>query len=269
MGLTTPPIVSAEWVRSHRVVLADVRWHADGRPGEPGYVSGHLPGAVFVDLDHALAAPATPSAGRHPLPDPEHFASAMSACGIGDDSVVVGYDDEGGVFAARLVWMLRAIGHEAALLDGGLLAWDGEISHERAVPSPAGFTARPWPAELLAEVDDVVRPGAVVLDARSGDRYRGEVEPIDPLPGHIPGAVNLPCRDNLDPAGRFLPVDDLRERFASVGVTGSQDVIAYCGSGVTACHDLLAMEHAGLGQGRLYPGSWSQYCSTGLPVATG
>jgi len=265
------PVVDLDWLRSHAgdVILADVRWYLDGRSGRAAYEKGHLPAAVFIDLDTCLAGPASPAEGRHPLPDPEVFAAAMSAAGIGDADIVVAYDDAGGVIAARLVWLLRAIGREAALLDGGLLAYDGELTTEAPAPPRAAFTPREWPPERLASLTDTVDGARVVLDARDASRFRGDAEPIDPRPGHIPGARNLPCRDNLVADGRFLPVDRLRERFAGVGVDGSAEVISYCGSGVTACHNLIAMEHAGLGAGRLYPGSWSQYSHTDRPAATG
>jgi len=266
------PVVDLGWVQQQggRVVLADVRWYLDGRSGQDAYRKGHLPGAVFVDLDRWLAAPGSPAAGRHPLPDPEVFAEGMAAAGIGDEQTVIAYDDAGGVIAARLVWMLRATGHDAALLDGGLTSYIGEL--ETGEPSPVRkiFSGRPWPAERLASIDDAAGGSLVVLDARDGARYRGETEPVDPRAGHIPGARNLPCRDNVDADGRFLSVADLRERFAQVGVSEGTEVVSYCGSGVTACHNLIALEHAGLGTGRLYPGSWSQYSSDPeRPAATG
>lgn len=265
------PVVDVQWVREHRdrIVLADVRWYLDGRSGREAYEKGHLPGAVFVDLDRWLARHATPADGRHPLPDPEVFAEGMAAAGIGDEDTVIGYDDAGGVTAARLVWMLRATGHDAALLDGGLTAYEGQLVSGPTSPAPAVFTPRPWPGDRLAGIDDAAQGTAVVLDARDRTRFRGDTEPIDPRPGHIPGARSLPCRDNLDATGRFTTIAELRARFASVGVEEGADVISYCGSGVTACHNLLAMEHAGLGTGRLYPGSWSQYSATDRPAATG
>lgn len=250
-------------------MLADVRWYLDGRSGRKAFDGGHLPGAVFVDLDRWLAAPGSPQAGRHPLPSPETFAEGMGRLGIGDDDVVVAYDDAGGVVAARLVWMLRVTGHDAAVLDGGLAAYDGPLETSSRSRPPAVFAARPWPAGRLAGIDDAGDPATVVIDARDADRFRGEVEPVDPRPGHIPGARNVPCRANLDGEGRLLPADELRRRFTEAGVTEDSDVVAYCGSGVTACHDLLTLEVAGLGPGRLYPGSWSQYSSTDRPAALG
>jgi thiosulfate/3-mercaptopyruvate sulfurtransferase len=257
------PVVDLDWVRARgdRVVLADVRWYLDGRSGRQAYDSGHLPGAVFVDLDRVLARHGSPADGRHPLPDPETFAESMAALGIGDGDTVIGYDDAGGVYAARLVWMLRATGHDAALLDGGLVAYDGELDRVGPHRPQATFTPRPWPADRLADIEDAAAGSFVVLDARERPRFRGDIEPIDPRPGHIPGARNLPCRENVDASSRFLAVPELRRRFAAVGVTEGTSVISYCGSGVTACHNLLALEHAGLGPGRLYPGSWSQYSS--------
>jgi thiosulfate/3-mercaptopyruvate sulfurtransferase len=264
------PVVDLDWLRTHDAVLADVRWYLDGRSGRAAYNAGHLPGAVFVDLDRVLAAPATPSEGRHPLPDPEVFAAGLASLGLSDQDTIIAYDDAGGVIASRLVWMLRVTGHDAALLDGGLTAYSGDLE-TAATQRPAGqFAPRPWPAARLAGIEDATNGTAVVLDARAGARFRGEVEPVDPRPGHIPGARNVPCRDNVDAQGRFLPVDALRERFAAAGVTPDSSVISYCGSGVTACHNLIALEYAGFGSARLYPGSWSQYSGDpARPAATG
>jgi thiosulfate/3-mercaptopyruvate sulfurtransferase len=264
------PVVGLEWVRAHdgRVVLADVRYYLDGRSGRAAYDGGHLPGAIFLDIDHDLAAHAGPGEGRHPLPAPEAFAARLGALGVGDDDIVIGYDDAGGVMAARLVWMLRATGRDAALLDGGLRAYPGELETGAPKRDRKAFTARPWPSERLASIDEAAG-GGVVLDARQAERFRGESEPIDPRAGHIPGARSLPCRDNVDPDGFFLAADALRDRFTAVGVTDDADVISYCGSGVTACHNLLALERAGFAPGRLYPGSWSQYSATDRPAATG
>jgi thiosulfate/3-mercaptopyruvate sulfurtransferase len=265
------PVVGIDWVRAHPhgLVLADVRAYLDGRSGREAYQRGHLPGAIFVDLDQDLAAPPTAADGRHPLPDPAVFAGRMAALGVGAGDTVVAYDDAGGVMAARLVWMLRALGANAALLDGGLAAYAGEL--ETAVPerAPALFPVRPWPADRLASLPDATSGSFVVLDARQAERFRGETEPIDPRAGHIPGARNVPCRDNVDADGRFLPPAELRKRFAEAGVEDGAAVVSYCGSGVTACHNLLALEHAGFAPGRLYPGSWSQYSHTDRPAATG
>ncbi len=303
------PFVDIDWVEAHRgeVVIADCRWYLDGRSGRTAYEGGHLPGAVFVDLDTALTAHgADPAdAGRHPLPEPEAFAAAMAALGIGDDDTVVAYDDAGGVIAARLVWVLRVTGHEAALLDGGIDAWRGPLASGPgarrtefgdAHREPAGFTAREWPVERLATIHEVAAaaeaatadgipatatapagaPGAaaasastpLLIDARQRERFEGESDDLDPRAGHIPGALSVPCRENLDADGRLLPVEDLRARL-DLG-PGRTEVISYCGSGVTACHNLLAIEQAGLGQGRLFPGSWSQWSrDPARPVQTG
>jgi thiosulfate/3-mercaptopyruvate sulfurtransferase len=263
-----PPVVDADWLADHadEVVLADVRWYLDGRSGRAAYEAGHLPGAVFVDLDEWLAAEPSAAEGRHPLPDPEVFARGMGLLGIGDRTTVVAYDDAGGTIAARLVWLLRVTGHEAALLDGGLSAWPGPLSLASVVREPAAFASVPWPAERLAGISDL--SGAQhLVDARQGELFRGEVEPVDARPGHIPGAESLPCRESLDVDGRFLPVDELQSRLAAIGISAGDDVVSYCGSGVTACHNLLMLELVGYGAGRLYPGSWSQYAATDLPAA--
>ncbi|MDO4918982.1 sulfurtransferase [Kocuria sp.] len=265
------PFVTPQWLAEHRdeVVLADARMYLDGRSAEAEYLRGHLPGAVFVDVNTALAAPADPAAGRHPLPSPEDFAAAMSAAGIGDGTTVVAYDDAGGVMAARLVWLLRTTGHSAALLDGGLAtAAPEELEQRRAEPTAAEFTPVPWPREALASIDEAVH-GPLVVDARDRARYvGGSPDPVDPRSGHIPGAVNVPCREHLTEAGTLQPVEALRTRFRDAGVTDASAMISYCGSGVTACHNLLVAEHAGLGRGRLFPGSWSQYSHTDRPVET-
>ena len=270
-GGVIPPVVDADWLAAHRddVVLADVRWYLDGRSGRAAYGAGHLPGAVFVDLDRCLTGDAGPGTGRHPLPDPARFARGMAQLGIGDDDTVVAYDDAGGTVAARLVWMLRVTGRRAALLDGGLAAWDGPLETVPCTRPAAMFSAVPWPEERLATAEDAADPGNVVVDARQRERYLGREEPIDPRAGHIPGARSLPAGDSLDETGRLRPVDELRERFAAAGIDPSASVVAYCGSGVTACHDLLVMEHVGLGAGRLYPGSWSQWSADeARPAAT-
>ncbi len=265
-----PPVVDAAQVRRRAdVVLADVRWYLDGRSGRAAYEAGHLPGAAFVDLDAWLAAPPG-AAGRHPLPDPVTFARGLAGLGVGEDDPVVAYDDAGGTVAARLVWMLRATGHDAALLDGGLAAWDGPLETATPARPPARFTPVPWPAGRLASIDEVAGGTAVLLDARERARHLGREEPVDPRAGHIPGARSLPARELLDDEGRLLATAALRARFAEVGVDDAAAVVASCGSGVTACHTLLALEHAGLGRGRLFPGSFSEWSrDPERPVATG
>jgi len=258
-------LVGAEWLTDHRadVVVADVRFYLDGRSPLDAYEAEHLPGAVYVDLGRDLSSPGAATAGRHPLPSPDDFAMAMGRLGIGDHDVVVAYDDSGGGTAGRLVWMLRATGHHAALFDGGLPAWPGPVaSGPPPDRPPASFTARPWPDAALADADEVAAlaasSSAAVLDARAAERYRGDTEPVDPRAGHIPGAANAPWQDNLDPAtGRFLAPAALRARFEALGVRAGEPVVAYCGSGVSACADLVALERAGIKGARLYVASWS------------
>lgn len=270
-----PPFVEVDWLREHRaeVVVVDIRWYLDGRPGRPSYEAGHIPGAVYVDMEQVLAAPHDDDRqGRHPLPSPERFAGGLAQLGIGDGDTVIAYDDGGGVIAARLVWLLRAIGHEAALLDGGLAAWPAEDLHPdspRPRP-PAHFTPVPWPRERLATIDEVATTQDVLIDARDTARFAGGPDPVDPRSGHIPGARNVPTREHLDPAGLIADAPRLRERFAQSGIGPGTAVISYCGSGVTACHNLLALERAGLGPARLFPGSWSQWSrDPERPIATG
>lgn len=258
-----PPFVDAAWLADHPdAVLADVRWYLDGRSGRLEYRKGHLPGAVFVDLDSVLAAPPAREHGRHPLPDPEVFAEGMRALGIGDDTLVVAYDDDAGAEAGRLVWLLRATGHAAALLDGGITSWEGGLSQDVPTPARADFTARDWPPELIASMDDL---GDLVVDARVAERFRGDVEPVDARPGHVPGAINLDCRQNVGPDGRLLPEDELRARFSAI----DRPWVAMCGSGVTACQNLLVAERLGLPPGRLYPGSYSQWAASDRRVELG
>jgi thiosulfate/3-mercaptopyruvate sulfurtransferase len=217
-----------------------------------------------------LAARASVLDGRHPLPEPDAFATGLSTLGVGDGDTVIAYDDAGGVIAARLVWMLRSLGHPAALLDGGLAAWSGKLETGSSPRPPSQFTPRPWPAALIVSIDDVAGSTDVLIDGRDLVRYRGGPDPVDPRSGHIPGALSLPARENNGEYGRLLGIEQLRERFASAGIRARTPVISYCGSGVTACHNLLALEHAGLGTGRLYPGSWSQWSrDSARPVATG
>jgi len=265
------PVVARDWwqAHAHEVVLADVRRDVPGTSAAAAYAAGHLPGAAFVDLDRWLAGPPSPEHGRHPLPSPEVFAEGMARAGIGDGDVVVAYDDAAGVVAARLVWMLRVLGHPAALLDGGPRPDD---PRETGPPDPVrrSSTPRPWPSAALAALEDAADAGSLVLDARSAERFAGAPDPLDLRPGHIPGARSLPCLESLDPDGFLLPEDVLRRRLADVGVDGTRPVVSSCGSGVTACHTLLVLEHLGLPAGRLYPGSWSQWAADpDRPAETG
>jgi thiosulfate/3-mercaptopyruvate sulfurtransferase len=270
------PVVDAGWLAGHLgdVVVADVRWYLDGRSGRAAYDGGHVPGAVFVDVDRDLAAPPTPAGGRHPLPAPAAFAAALGRLGIAEGTPVVAYDDAGGSTAARLWWLLHLLGQPAAVLDGGIGTWAAPLSTGPAAPAPVERRPRPWPAARLVDADAVAAGGAVVLDARSAARYAAGDPAIDPRPGHIPGARSAPWTGNLDPAtGRFLAPEALRHRFVALGAGGDGPVVAYCGSGVTACHDLLALERAGLAAGgrtRLFPGSWSAWgADPSRPAETG
>lgn len=264
-----PPVVDPSYLMAHPdVVRADVRWYLDGRDGRAAFEQAHLPGAVWVDLDASLAAHGlAASEGRHPLPDPADFAAAMGALGIGDDSVVVAYDDTGGMTAGRLVAMLRMIGRQATLLDGGLATWVAQghpVQQGPAQPlAPARFTAVPWPAHRVASADETAAhaaAGGAVIDARAHERFTGEVAMIDPRPGHVPGARSAPWAAVLGPDGRLRPVEELRAHYDALGAADG-GVIAYCGSGVSACMNIVAMEHAGLEPARLYPASWSGWSS--------
>ena len=273
---TVPVVVGEQFLRDHPdAVLVDVRWYLDGRDGRAAFEAGHLPGARWADLDHDLSAYGLPAdAGRHPFPSPQHFADAMGRLGIGDDSIVVAYDDSGGGTAGRLVAMLRMLGRDAALLDGGLRTWSGPVETGPPVsPPPETFTPRDWPAERFASADETAiaaADGGVVIDARSAERFSGEVVVADPRPGHIPGARSAPWTNALGPDGRLRPPAELREHFAALGAADAPDVVAYCGSGVSACMNLIAMEHAGLDPARLFVASWSGWSSDpNRPVETG
>lgn len=279
--LTLPgPVVTADWLQAHHphpdLRVVDARWSLTGPPGAERYAAGHLPGAIFLDVDHDLSSPGE-GPGRHPLPGPEKLARVLGEAGIGDEHTVVAYDDSGGSTAARLWWLYRHFGRDGrcAILDGGVAAWiaaGGELDTQ-----PAGYPPATWtPGSTRDDVVDaaavamvVARGDAVLIDARAPERYRGEVEPVDPRPGHLPGAISVPWSDNLDAGGRLRPMHELHQRYAAAGA-GERPVIAYCGSGVTAALDLLALELAGIGGGRLYAGSWSDWCSDARrPAATG
>lgn len=273
---TFGPLVSGAWLRERladpdlRVI--DFRWYQDGRSGRDAYLAGHVPGAVFVDLEGEVTGP-RPGLGRHPLPEREAFERAMRAAGVRRDSRVVVYDDQAGLSAGRLWWMLRYFGHpEVAVLDGGLGAWPGDLASGEPHVEPGDFVAGAPRPGWRVDFEDVRRlPDAtVLLDARSAERYRGEPHPLDARRGHIPGARSAPWDANLGPDGRFKPPDELRRRFQELGVQRGEDVVAYCGSGVSACHDLIALELAGLPGARLYPGSWSDWTAReGTPAETG
>lgn len=271
---TVTPFVDVTWLIDHLgdVVPVEVRWCGLDEDPVAAYLAGHIPGAVRLDLDDDLAAPPTTAGGRHPLPTPEAFASACARVGLGDDTVVVAYDHGPGAFAARLAWMLRVTGHEAAVLSGGIAAWSGALETGPSSRPASAFTPKPWPADEIADADQAAALAAgadtVLVDARSADRFRGETEPIDARPGHIPGAINLPFADNLDETGRLREAAWLAERFDDVA--GATDAAVSCGSGVTACHDILAMEQAGFARPRLFVGSWSAWSADPTrPAATG
>lgn len=281
-------IVSVGWLATHQndpdIVVADVRWYlpTTGRNGRAEYETDHLPGAVFVDLERDLAAQGGPGLGRHPLPPVDAFASSLGALGIGNGSHVIAYDDAAGSTAARLWWMLRQVGHRrVSVLDGGLSAW--RATGYPLTADPPLITARRFIPQLRQDrvatrrdVDQArTSSRSVIIDARSRERFEGRVEPIDVRAGHIPGAHNVPFSENLvrsdvDGISRFKPADELRRQFETVGVDGTKDVIVCCGSGVTACHNALALEVAGFPEPRLYVGSWSDWSADEtLPVATG
>jgi thiosulfate/3-mercaptopyruvate sulfurtransferase len=252
------PLVSPDWLAAHldAVRIVDVRWYLDGRSGHAAYRAGHLPGAVWLDIDADLSAPASAAAGRHPLPTPERFAAALGRVGIGAGTPVVGYDDAGGSVASRLWWLLHVLGEPVAVLDGGLAAWTGPLETSEPRQAPVERRPQPWPADRFVTADEVATPGALIYDARTAERYARGDAAIDPRPGHIPGAVSAPWGGNLDENGRFRSPAELRARFAAAA---DRPAIAYCGSGVTACHDLLALELAGRTATALYAGSWSQW----------
>jgi thiosulfate/3-mercaptopyruvate sulfurtransferase len=254
------------------VRVIDFRWYLDGRSGRDAYITGHIPGAVFVDLDGEVTGH-RPGAGRHPLPEREAFERVMRQAGVSRHSQVVVYDDQGGSPAARLWWLLRYFGHdEVGVLDGGLGAWTGELATgEETAPVGDFVAAEPRLGMKLdyQAVRELTAP-RVLIDARAPQRFRGEVEPVDPVAGHIPGARNVPWEGNLGPDGHLRSPEELRQRFATLGIEDGSNVVSYCGSGVTACMNLLALEVAGLQGARLYPGSWSDWSKRpDAQIATG
>jgi thiosulfate/3-mercaptopyruvate sulfurtransferase len=261
------------------LVVIDCRFDLT-RPawGESAYAEAHIPGARYAHLDRDLAGPVGPTTGRHPLPSPDALAERASAWGIDDNVRVVAYDQGNGMFAARLWWLLRWLGHlQVAVLDGGFAAWLGAgLPIESGSPgTPRGrvFIPRADRAQWLSakEVQGARERGDPLVDARAADRFAGENETLDPVAGHVPGARNHPFAHNLDASGRFLAPEALRARWlATLAGRSPSAVVAMCGSGVSACHNLLALEHAGLGGARLYAGSWSEWIRDPLrPVARG
>jgi thiosulfate/3-mercaptopyruvate sulfurtransferase len=276
-------LVDTEWLARQlskpSLVVADTRWYLDpARRGRYAWRAGHIPGAVFLDVEEDLSAPGGGRglpAGRHPWPSEEQVARVMSAAGIGPGVRVVVYDDASGSVAARLWYLLRAHGHDnVAVLDGGIAKWQAErrrLSTAEPRVRPAVFAGRLKPGFVVSKAEMVADAAQrLVLDARVGPRYRGETEPVDPRAGHVPGARNAPWTDNLtsDETPVFLDPEELRRRYDALGA-GREEAIVYCGSGVTACHDLLALHLAGR-RGALYAGSWSEWASDpSLPAATG
>lgn len=276
-------LVTAEELAGH---LGDPGWvvfdtrHdlADVEAGREAYAEAHIPGAYFLHMDEDLSGAKTGTNGRHPLPDVHAFAARINQCGVTPATQVVAYDDLGGNFAVRLWWMLRWLGlGRVALLDGGFPLWLRErrpVTRDVPAPRPGSFVPRP---RLGATVDApfVERfhadPSVKLVDARAMVRYSGEQEPLDPVAGHVPGAINRYWQRNLQPDGRFKDPEELREEWLDLlGEARVEQSVHMCGSGVTACHNLFALEHAGLGEGRLYPGSWSEWCAdASRPVATG
>ena len=289
------PLVSVAGLRSMlddggQLVIADLRWYL-GRPGagHAAYLEGHLPGAIFLDLDDNLADLAGYGApGRHPLPDPGPFAARMAAAGIADGTRVVGYDDVGGWVAARLWWMLDNLGfgrrgvagESVGVLDGGIRAWTesgGVLSTTASTPAlgSAALSLRgPWHGVIDRAALRSRLGSVILLDARGAPRYRGEVEPVDPVAGHIPTALSAPIDTNLAPDGHLLDADTLRRQYAALGIAGAagptaRDTIVSCGSGTSATHHSLAMRVAGLPDPILYVGSYSDWSRSGEPIATG
>ncbi|GII54873.1 sulfurtransferase [Planotetraspora thailandica] len=269
----SPLITPEELSALHDVTILDVRWRLGGPPGAQSYAEGHIPGAVFCDLDTDLASPPGPG-GRHPLPTAKSFQSAMRRLGVSGTRAVVVYDDSDASSAARAWWTLRYFGHpDVRVLDGGLRAWEQEglpVVKDAAAVAPGDFEASPGGMPVLdADQAAALADGGVLLDARATERYRGEVEPVDPVAGHIPGAVSAPTAENVEPGGKFRASGFLRERFNTLGVVEGVPVGAYCGSGVTAAHEVLALEVAGI-PAALYVGSWSNWVADPTrPVATG
>ena len=280
--MTPSPLVSPDWLAAHLgdrdLRVADVRWSLLERDkGRNAYLGGHVPGAAFLDVDTELSSPRGEGPGRHPLPTAARFAGAMARAGIGPDTHVIAYDFGDGSTAARLWWLLRFFGHDrVSLLDGGIARWTAEGRPLEAGPvaiAPAAFEARPHPG-MYVDADEVARAGdgTLLIDSRAPERYEGKTEPVDPVAGHIPGAVNRPYATNVrspqDP--RFREPAELRALFDGLGAGRAERVIAYCGSGVNACQNLFALELAGFPGAVLYQGSWSDWCSDpARPVRTG
>jgi thiosulfate/3-mercaptopyruvate sulfurtransferase len=282
MPTSPSPLVDVAWLASHEddpgVRVVDVRWYLAGKRGADEYAHGHLPGAVFVDLDGELAAPPERGPGRHPLPSAETFAKLLARLGVGASTTIVAYDDAGGAIAARLWWLLRWFGHGGGrVLDGGLGAWTASgralVTDVPTIAPAAPLALAPGSTPVVDKhgVRALMARGGVVLDARASERYEGKSEPIDARPGHVPGARSAPFPANLvAPGGTFLPATELAARYRAIGALEAPEVACYCGSGVTACHDVLALAIAGRHDVALYEGSWSDWArDASLPAALG
>ncbi len=276
--LIDTPTLATLLAQDSSVVVVDCRFELANPPaGAQAYETAHIPGAVYAHLDRDLSGAKTGTNGRHPLPEPEAFRATLGRLGISRARQVVAYDQDSGMYASRLWWLLRWMGHDSvAVLDGGFTAWtaDGRPTSSGVETRPAAtFTGEPH-SEMLTTVEAlpafVASPGARLVDARAPERFRGDIEPLDPVAGHIPGALNHFFQWNLA-GGRFLPADALGQRLReSIGNVEGDRIVCYCGSGVTACHNLLALEHAGVSGARLYPGSWSEWSAdSGRPVERG
>ena len=269
-----PPIIGAEVLANRPdIILCDVRWCLDRTPGRDAYFSGHIPGAIYVDLDEHLATLPTISGGRHPMPAAASFALSMGSLGIKESDTVVAYDDTNGMSAGRLVWMLRILGCDAALLDGGIKRYPHQLETGNFRRLSVFRPIIEWPSKFLATADDAAAACSnkvdMLVDSRTSDRFFGENEPVDPKAGHIPGAVNAPFDNNTSDDGKFFLPSELYSRFTEIGVSDQNNTVVYCGSGVSACNNLLAIEYAGLGKARLYAGSWSQWSrDEKRPIAT-
>lgn len=268
--LVEPEELAARLERGDRVTLLDARGSMTGPPGRPEHEAGHLPGAVFVDMETELSGPHGHGGGRHPLPDPEAFQATMRAAGVDDDVPVVVYDGATSLYAARVWWLLTDAGHaDVRVLDGGYAGWVGAGLPVEAgpvvPPAPGGFVSRPGLRERVDADAIAAGVGSPVVDVRAANRYRGETEPFDPVAGHIPGALNRPAAELLDERSRFRRAAEVAAAYAGVDAP-----VLYCGSGVTAAQALLALESAGVEGARIYPGSWSDWISDpSRPVATG
>lgn len=268
--LVEPEELAARLARGERVVLLDARGSMTGPPGRPEHEAGHLPGAVFVDMETELSGPHGQGGGRHPLPEPGAFQATMRGAGVDDDVPVVVYDGATSLYAARVWWLLTDAGHaDVRVLDGGYAGWVAAglpVETGPVVPAAlGGFVARPGQRDRVGPEEILAGLASPVVDVRAANRYRGETEPFDPVAGHIPGALNRPAAELLDERSRFRPAAEVAAAYAGV-----EQPVLYCGSSVTAAQALLALESAGISGGRIYPGSWSDWISDpDRPVATG